>query len=87
MANMKKLEENEKTKRREREERKRQLELGVITLEDGELEEGDDDSDIVRMRLRVVRFSIHRLTPEAESYMMGRLRDIDSSIQVFLMNK
>lgn len=87
MTNMKKLEEDEKKKRWAREERRRQLELGLITLEDGELEEEDDDSDIVRMRLKVVRFKIHRLTPEAESYMMERLRDIDSSIQVFLLNK
>ncbi|KAG0073234.1 hypothetical protein BGZ89_009168 [Linnemannia elongata] len=47
-----KLEDNEKTKRMEQEERRKRLELGLITLEDGELEEDEDDSDIVKMRLR-----------------------------------
>lgn len=70
MANMKKLEDNEKTKRREQDNRRRQLEFRLITLEDGELEEEDVDYDIVRMRLKVFRFKDHFLTPEAESYMM-----------------
>lgn len=88
MANMKKLEENEKTKWTEQEERRKRLELGLITLEDGELEEDEDDSDIVKMRLKFIRFKNHRLTPEAESCMLGRLQDIDSSLQVyFLMDK
>ncbi|KAK5816899.1 hypothetical protein F5H01DRAFT_412958 [Linnemannia elongata] len=88
MANMKKLEDNEKTKRMEQEERRKRLELGLITLEDGELEEDEDDDDIVKMRLKFIRFKNHRLTPEAESCMLGRLQDMDSSLQVyFLMDK
>ncbi|KAF9156658.1 hypothetical protein BG015_002862 [Linnemannia schmuckeri] len=53
MENTKTMEENERTKRRDREEeqekRKGQLELGLITLEDGEMEEVADDSDIAQV--------------------------------------
>lgn len=89
MMNIKRMKEADETRRRRRqaelEERKRQLELGLITLEDGAMEGNDgDDAGIVRMKLKIIRILGHSLSPEDQSNLIDRLQAIEPPVEVYL---
>ncbi|KAG0282443.1 hypothetical protein BGZ96_000473 [Linnemannia gamsii] len=89
MKNIKRMKEADETrwkeKQAEREERKKQLELGLITLEDGEMEENNgDDAGVLRMKLKIIRLLGHSLSPEDQSDLIDKLRVIEPPVEVYL---
>jgi hypothetical protein len=89
IMNIKRMKEAEEATWRERQarqgERKRQLELGLVTLEDGEVDENDgDDAGIARMKLKTFRILGHSLSPAVQLNLVDRLQAMEPPVEVFL---